>query len=100
MAEADLFPELAKFYFDEVVRRRRRLFTAVLERGIKDGEFRQVIRGVRRARVVRAAAVCRPWRIRPPSLSPPTSRGRIHQPSYRHHHAGHCRESEWERSDA
>lgn len=42
MAEADLFPDLAKFYFDEVVRRRRRLFTTVLERGIKEGEFRPV----------------------------------------------------------
>ena len=42
MAEADLFPELARFYFDEVVRRRRRLFASVLERGVKSGEFRPV----------------------------------------------------------
>src|SRR5690349_8766613 len=42
MAEADLFPELARFYFDEVVRRRRRLFAGVLERGVKSGEFRPV----------------------------------------------------------
>ena len=42
MAEADLFPDLARFYFDEVVRRRRRMFAGVLERGIKSGEFRSV----------------------------------------------------------
>ena len=42
MAEADLFPDLARFYFDEVVRRRRRMFAGVLERGIKSGEFRPV----------------------------------------------------------
>ena len=42
IAEADLFPDLARFYFDEVVRRRRRLFASVIERGVKSGEFRAV----------------------------------------------------------
>lgn len=42
MAEAAAFPDLAKFYFEEVVRRRRRLFAGVLEKGIANGEFRPV----------------------------------------------------------
>jgi AcrR family transcriptional regulator len=34
------FPELARFYFDEVILRARRLIEQVLERGIATGEFR------------------------------------------------------------
>jgi AcrR family transcriptional regulator len=34
------FPELARFYFDEVILRARRLVEQVLERGIATGEFR------------------------------------------------------------
>lgn len=40
MAEAANFPELARFYYDEVVSRGHRLIGSVLERGIKSGEFR------------------------------------------------------------
>src|SRR3989441_12389674 len=42
MAEAANFPELARFYYDEVVTRGHRLMGGVLERGIRDGEFRPV----------------------------------------------------------
>lgn len=42
LAEGKNFPELARFYVDEVVQRVRRLFTSVIERGIASGEFREV----------------------------------------------------------
>jgi AcrR family transcriptional regulator len=42
MAEAGNFPELARFYHDEVIRRGRTMVTGVLERGIAAGEFRAV----------------------------------------------------------
>jgi len=42
VAEASNFPEIARFYHEEVVKRGRRLFTRVIERGIERGEFRHV----------------------------------------------------------
>ena len=42
MAEAVNFPDLARFYYDEVVTRGHRLMASVLERGIASGEFRAV----------------------------------------------------------
>jgi AcrR family transcriptional regulator len=42
MAEAANFPQLARFYYDEVVTRGHRLLSSVIERGIKSGEFRNV----------------------------------------------------------
>ena len=42
MAEANNFPELARFYYEEVVTRGHKLMAGVLERGIKAGEFRPV----------------------------------------------------------
>lgn len=39
------FPELARFYFDEVIVRARRLLQSVLDRGIARGEFRADLRG-------------------------------------------------------
>lgn len=42
MAEAATFPELTRFYYDEVVTRGHRLMAGVIERGIKSGEFRPV----------------------------------------------------------
>lgn len=42
MAESTNFPELARFYNEEVVHRGRRLFAEVLRRGIAAGEFRPV----------------------------------------------------------
>ncbi|HYG91801.1 MAG TPA: TetR/AcrR family transcriptional regulator [Azospirillum sp.] len=42
IAEAGNFPELARFYLDEVIGRGFRVLTAVLERGIARGEFRPV----------------------------------------------------------
>jgi AcrR family transcriptional regulator len=42
IAEASNFPELARFYLDEVVGRGRRLLIALLRRGIESGEFREV----------------------------------------------------------
>lgn len=42
MAEAANFPELARFYYEEVVTRGQGLMASVIERGIKNGEFRSV----------------------------------------------------------
>jgi AcrR family transcriptional regulator len=42
IAEASNFPELARFYYQEVVTRGHRLMAGVLERGIKAGEFKKV----------------------------------------------------------
>jgi AcrR family transcriptional regulator len=42
IAEAGNFPELARFYLDEVVSRVKRLVSALLRRGIDRGEFREV----------------------------------------------------------
>jgi AcrR family transcriptional regulator len=39
------FPELARFYFDEVILRARRLVEEVLERGVATGEFRPSVNG-------------------------------------------------------
>ncbi len=40
LAEAGNFPDLARFYLDEVVRRGLRLIGTILRRGIQRGEFR------------------------------------------------------------
>jgi hypothetical protein len=42
IAEAGNFPELARFYLDEVVRRGLSLIGAILRRGVERGEFRAV----------------------------------------------------------
>src|SRR2546428_9974958 len=42
MAEAATFPELTRFYYEEVVTRGHRLMASVIERGVKNGEFRPV----------------------------------------------------------
>jgi len=42
MAEAATFPQLTRFYYEEVVTRGHRLMAGVIERGIKNGEFRKV----------------------------------------------------------
>jgi AcrR family transcriptional regulator len=42
ISEASNFPELARFYLDEVISRGRRLLTALVRRGIASGEFREV----------------------------------------------------------
>src|SRR2546425_4296453 len=42
MAEAATFPELTRFYYEGVVTRGHRLMASVIERGIKNGEFRPV----------------------------------------------------------
>jgi AcrR family transcriptional regulator len=44
-AEFASFPELAQFYFDEVIVRARRLVEKVLDRGIEAGEFRAIPHG-------------------------------------------------------
>ncbi len=41
VAEARNFPEVARFYADEVIRRGERLMAQVLQRGIDTGEFRR-----------------------------------------------------------
>jgi hypothetical protein len=42
IAEAGNFPELARFYLEEVVQRGLGLLAGILERGIASGEFRAV----------------------------------------------------------
>ena len=42
IAEARNFPDLAQFYLKEVIRRGRRLLTAIIARGVERGEFRPV----------------------------------------------------------
>jgi len=44
-AELPSFPELAQFYFEEVILRSRRLVSRVLERGVESGELREVSHG-------------------------------------------------------
>jgi AcrR family transcriptional regulator len=44
-AEFASFPELAQFYFHEVIVRARRLVAQVLQRGIESGEFRPIPHG-------------------------------------------------------
>jgi AcrR family transcriptional regulator len=41
-AEATSFPELARFYLDEVILRGRRLLRLVFERGVEQGDFRRI----------------------------------------------------------
>ncbi len=41
-AEIQNFPDLARFYAEEVVSRRLRLIASIIERGIESGEFRRV----------------------------------------------------------
>ena len=41
-AEAGNFPELAKFYQDEVINRGTRMISSMLERGVSRGEFRPI----------------------------------------------------------
>lgn len=41
-AEAGNFPELARFYYEEVVKRGHEVFASVLRRGVANGEFRPV----------------------------------------------------------
>lgn len=53
IAEAHNFPDIARFYVDEVVTRGRAFFTAIIARGIERGEFRKVDAG-HMARVVAA----------------------------------------------
>ncbi|WP_269532483.1 TetR/AcrR family transcriptional regulator [Chitinimonas sp. BJYL2] len=42
IAESANFPELARFYMDEVVVRTRLLYQGVLQRGVASGEFREL----------------------------------------------------------
>lgn len=42
LAESGNFPEIAQFYFDEVIQRARRLITDILKRGVACGEFRPI----------------------------------------------------------
>ena len=42
MAESGNFPEVARFYYEEVISRSNALIISVLERGIASGEFRSI----------------------------------------------------------
>ena len=41
VSEAGNFPELARFFVDQVIRRGRRIFVRILQQGIDRGEFRE-----------------------------------------------------------
>jgi AcrR family transcriptional regulator len=43
IAEARNFPDLARFYLDEVISRSKRMIVALIERGIARGEFRRPV---------------------------------------------------------
>jgi len=42
VSEAGNFPEIVKFYYDEVISRRKRIILQILQRGIDNKEFRSV----------------------------------------------------------
>ncbi len=42
ISEAQNFPELARFYYEEVIQRGSQLFARTIERGVERGEFRPV----------------------------------------------------------
>jgi AcrR family transcriptional regulator len=42
MAESGNFPEVANFYYEEVISRNRRMLVRMLEKGMARGEFRQI----------------------------------------------------------
>jgi AcrR family transcriptional regulator len=42
LAESSNFPDAARYYFDEVVMRMRRLVARALQRGVESGEFRAI----------------------------------------------------------
>lgn len=42
MAEAGNFPDIARFYYEEVMERSHAMITSILERGIARGEFRAI----------------------------------------------------------
>ena len=73
-SELGAFPELARFYFDEVVLRGRRLLDLVLERGVAAGEFRPFAsrygaRGVQHMLLHAAATQCTFQQFDPRALS-------------------------------
>lgn len=62
-SELHEFPELARFYFAEVILRARRMITSVLDRGVASGEFRRDLhpfaaRGLPHLMVFSAQAQC------------------------------------------
>jgi AcrR family transcriptional regulator len=74
MSELAAFPELARFYFEEVVLRARRLLDQVLERGAAAGEFRPLphrygARGVQAMLLHAAQAQCSFQQFDPRALS-------------------------------
>jgi AcrR family transcriptional regulator len=62
VAEAANFPELARFYYQEVVSRGQRLIGSVLERGIKSGEFRSIDVGAARRLAIAPVLHAAYWR--------------------------------------
>lgn len=46
IAEAGNFPDLVRYYFDEVIARSRRLVVGIIRRGVERGEFRPVDPGL------------------------------------------------------
>lgn len=42
LSESGNFPEITRFYYDEVIQRARRLIVEILQRGVASGEFRAI----------------------------------------------------------
>jgi AcrR family transcriptional regulator len=58
-AEFASFPELAQFYFHEVIVRARRLVAQVLQRGVEAGEFRSIPHGFAARKTASRRTACR-----------------------------------------
>jgi AcrR family transcriptional regulator len=63
IAEAGNFPELARFYLDEVIARGRGAITAILRRGIRRGEFRRVDPDMAFLTVIAPVLIAMVWKL-------------------------------------
>jgi hypothetical protein len=62
MAESGNFPEVAKFYHDEIISRSDAPIVRMLERGMARGEFRQVVAAQARLVIVSPILMLMLWR--------------------------------------
>jgi hypothetical protein len=64
-AELNAYPELARFYGQEVLGKSRQLLRGILERGIRDGEFRRMDPAVASRMLMALIASYGNWRHKP-----------------------------------
>lgn len=62
MAESGNFPQVAKFYHDEVISRSRNLIVELLDRGIRRGEFRNIDRAYATSVIVAPILMLMMWK--------------------------------------